>query len=214
MRGTVRRRVDRIPALRFIPACAGNSAASSVRAVVAPVHPRVCGEQSVLLRYRRPSLGSSPRVRGTANPAAPRQDPARFIPACAGNRYGFDHRTIRQPVHPRVCGEQSYIRLRTAPRDGSSPRVRGTDSDGEWELDPMRFIPACAGNRSAEYPVAPAVTVHPRVCGEQPSTSMGTMLSIGSSPRVRGTVPQISLLRPAVRFIPACAGNRTFPILG
>ncbi len=49
-------------------------------------------------------------------------------------------------VHPRVCGEQLKTCQSANPRDGSSPRVRGTVRDQTAHLTIARFIPACAGN--------------------------------------------------------------------
>ncbi len=53
--------------VRFIPACAGNTASSSGMSGAPAVHPRVCGEHCI--RSSSPSFvsGSSPRVRGTLN---------------------------------------------------------------------------------------------------------------------------------------------------
>ena len=91
---------------------------------------------------------------------------------------------------------------------GSSPRVRGTGQERADQDKPMRFIPACAGNRSMCNQPFPFLSVHPRVCGEQACFVVRYLHQIGSSPRVRGT----GLFRRAVsasdRFIPACAGNR------
>ena len=53
-----------------------------------------------------------------------------------------------------------------------------------------RFIPACAGNSATAAPRRPGAPVHPRVCGELPSTGCG----IGERRR----------------FIPACAGNSRY----
>ncbi len=71
--------------LRFIPACAGNTASKARRTSPRPAHPRVCGEH-----YRgRIQLaivgGSSPRVRGTHTRHGDKRHNPRFIPACAGN---------------------------------------------------------------------------------------------------------------------------------
>ena len=48
--------------------------------------------------------------------------------------------------------------------------------------------------------------VHPRVCGEQNKMSRAGQVTIGSSPRVRGTEDEDEDAHE--RFIPACAGNR------
>ena len=70
---------------RFIPACAGNAAASRVPFGAAPVHPRVCGERLNAQQVNVGEVGSSPRVRGTPSANAVERGRVRFIPACAGN---------------------------------------------------------------------------------------------------------------------------------
>ena len=72
-------------AVRFIPACAGNTSGCASSCAGLPVHPRVCGEHMARYRYDKPNYGSSPRVRGTRVAAGSLLRPARFIPACAGN---------------------------------------------------------------------------------------------------------------------------------
>ena len=208
VRGTRRAASARRGVLRFIPACAGNSAASAWRGSGRPVHPRVCGELGD--RGSRGSLrvGSSPRVRGTPGHAMSCTGHGRFIPACAGNSGGRCSTTTTAPVHPRVCGELAadavadgdldtvhprvcgelsrYATAKALPV-GSSPRVRGTRQTPSARRLAGGFIPACAGNSSRTPPSA--------------------MRTNGSSPRVRGTPawsPNAVLVR---RFIPACAGN-------
>ena len=70
-----------------------------------------------------------------------------------------------------------------------------------------RFIPACAGNTRRSSTPRPAVSVHPRVCGEHQCLSELASLAAGSSPRVRGTRPWPAASSARARFIPACAGN-------
>ena len=79
-------------------------------------------------------------------------------------------------------------------------------------VDPIacqpRFIPACAGNSRIRINHNWGHAVHPRVCGEQSTTTEHSLHFRGSSPRVRGTVDDDRTLSPLPRFIPACAGNR------
>ena len=156
-----------LPALRFIPACAGNSVRVWKTGAVGTVHPRVCGEQlraSLCASCRR---GSSPRVRGTVFHRAKRDGDHRFIPACAGNRTCWETWLTPSMVHPRVCGEQRLSRRVGFAVFGSSPRVRGTARGQVVFAYLDRFIPACAGNRDRAAPLLQPGTVHPRVCGEQ-----------------------------------------------
>ena len=172
---------------RFIPACAGNSENPLLPTNPQPVHPRVCGEQTIhavhLLKHFR------------------------FIPACAGNSGATGHTRDRAAVHPRVCGEQTKTRSCRLSTGGSSPRVRGTVVSCSSFSGSDRFIPACAGNRAISCPAYAVAAVHPRVCGEQTRRSIGNYPPRGSSPRVRGTDVEKEKGREDYRFIPACAGN-------
>ncbi len=49
-------------------------------------------------------------------------------------------------VHPRVCGEHMVKVSSVIAVIGSSPRVRGTHTNGIYDGNSTRFIPACAGN--------------------------------------------------------------------
>ena len=70
----------------------------------------------------------------------------RFIPACAGNSSSMPVTSVLSPVHPRVCGEQFDFDAKIRRGPGSSPRVRGTESEYLNRSAKDRFIPACAGN--------------------------------------------------------------------
>ena len=152
--------------------------------------------------------GSSPRLRGTGFDNVRSNPCPRFIPAPAGNRSISVMGAVRPPVHPRACGEQSRRLTDVAMTVGSSPRLRGTDVEPGTELVQCRFIPAPAGNRPAPDRPAGPRTVHPRACGEQVPLRCMRRSCVGSSPRLRGTVPGELLARLRVRFIPAPAGNR------
>ena len=167
VRGTALVRAGLPARKRFIPACAGNSSNPRPAAPCLPVHPRVCGEQRMVITTPTGKTGSSPRVRGTVLIRAERDVTSRFIPACAGNRTPSTIEPCASSVHPRVCGEQPGIGLRHFPGIGSSPRVRGTGTADITDLKMTRFIPACAGNRVAACRSTRFPAVHPRVCGEQ-----------------------------------------------
>ena len=65
VRGTVSTFPPRHARDRFIPACAGNRLEWLRDPYALPVHPRVCGEQSLIGFAQLGNDGSSPRVRGT-----------------------------------------------------------------------------------------------------------------------------------------------------
>ena len=167
VRGTDTLRWENGASGRFIPACAGNSRASSTTAPHSSVHPRVCGEQPARSNIVATLPGSSPRVRGTAILQHRLQAQMRFIPACAGNSWCWCRCWWQVPVHPRVCGEQATPRGFSHVRNGSSPRVRGTDDYACEFYGRQRFIPACAGNSFIVRCAHTSGSVHPRVCGEQ-----------------------------------------------
>ena len=163
-----------------------------------------------MLKFRGQSNGSSPRVRGTGQFFKKFFVGFRFIPACAGNSHTLCTLWRDQTVHPRVCGEQAAARSIVFFTIGSSPRVRGTGSASKRLHPDDRFIPACAGNRGPDVGVGLFRTVHPRVCGEQALPDQFGRINLGSSPRVRGTVISVGFMIVELRFIPACAGNRSY----
>ena len=70
---------------RFIPTCVGNRR-MLVKAIASlAVHPHVCGEQQDAANASPLTLGSSPRVWGTAPKTRPQHWKSRFIPTCVGN---------------------------------------------------------------------------------------------------------------------------------
>ena len=151
--------------------------------------------------------GSSPRVRGTPGQPGAGRWLARFIPARAGNTSPDQPPTGERPVHPRACGEHRLEENRNEQIDGSSPRVRGTHAAYLALAVGKRFIPARAGNTRAHSPAVPPGPVHPRACGEHSASEGGGVVSVGSSPRVRGTRRGCRGRSQVFRFIPARAGN-------
>ena len=64
-RGTLQPHDPRRITHRFIPACAGNTSATTFRPSLRPVHPRMRGEHLVNNRATHHTHGSSPHARGT-----------------------------------------------------------------------------------------------------------------------------------------------------
>ena len=106
-----------------------------------------------------------------------------------------------------MCGEHHLVQRERLLRQGSSPRVRGTqDRTGRHRHDPG-IIPACAGNTVVFSNECRFSQDHPRVCGEHPGLLVLPKDTTGSSPRVRGTHPPMVLRPVPDGIIPACAGN-------
>ncbi len=90
---------------------------------------------------------------------------------------------------------------------GSSPHLRGTQTDRLPGARRDRFIPAPAGNTATATGKGKAAPVHPRTCGEHACQGGTSSRKTGSSPHLRGThrKPHYDIF-PS-RFIPAPAGN-------
>ena len=195
------------PRERFIPAPAGNTPRTRTRTSTRTVHPRACGEHATLVTEEADPSGSSPRLRGTRKRASPIEPGGRFIPAPAGNTPPSGRSACGWAVHPRACGEHLKRKTIETPEAGSSPRLRGTRPHQVPGRHRRRFIPAPAGNTSCAGWNTGISTVHPRACGEHTSTNSAGGLSIGSSPRLRGTHVRRNGCLGQRRFIPAPAGN-------
>ena len=113
----------------IIPACAGNTTVSKTSRRRSGDHPRVCGEHRDQILQNLRDLGSSPRVRGTLLRHEGLKILAGIIPACAGNtgKHSPLVRFLRD--HPRVCGEHPLDIIQELFALGSSPRVRGTQTN-------------------------------------------------------------------------------------
>ena len=106
-RGTLPRRGPVADAHRFIPARAGNTAASARSARFSPVHPRSRGEHRTSKAAFSSAGGSSPLARGTLVFCPLPELVERFIPARAGNTSGSSGCSSAVAVHPRSRGEHA-----------------------------------------------------------------------------------------------------------
>ena len=131
----------------------------------------------------------------------------RIIPAHAGNSRESGATGRPRSDHPRACGELTTRRNNRLSVPGSSPRMRGTRLLGEQRVDHDRIIPAHAGNSAPSTSRPSRHADHPRACGELGSRSPGPRFSVGSSPRMRGTLNPEDPDSYLSRIIPAHAGN-------
>ena len=86
--------------------------------------------------------------------------------------------------------------------------MRGTDLRAAAGIGGVGITPACAGNSIPPWCRVRPLEDHPRVCGEQPHLQLVGPDSLGSPPRVRGTVKDPLLDAVDMGITPACAGNR------
>ena len=194
---------------RFTPACAGQTTAQDISALIATVHPRVCGADLRLPAGERRRTGSPPRVRGRQPTRRRRGHRNRFTPACAGQTGGRFCGGGSSTVHPRVCGADLSLPAVPCLDFGSPPRVRGRLPEVLLRRFLRRFTPACAGQTRSRPGRGRLCTVHPRVCGADTSFKADGPGIPGSPPRVRGRRELREPFPPYIRFTPACAGQTT-----
>ena len=211
MRGTHENLDAFMDRLRIIPADAGNTLRRESVPHSSMDHPRGCGEHAATLVQRMGRQGSSPRMRGTLLCVRSAGLRSGIIPADAGNTGPAMPRCTVGRDHPRGCGEHKRRNSLKEKVSGSSPRMRGTPLPSFRRCNHRRIIPADAGNTAPEMRVKWVPKDHPRGCGEHlPCMSTSTVVSAGSSPRMRGTRIGIIQDLQIVGIIPADAGNTIF----
>ena len=92
------------------------------------------------------------------------------------------------------------------PAPGSSPRVRGSRVSYVFRISSRGIIPAGAGLTALVGCYLFSFWDHPRGCGAHSLSKDGTNLSMGSSPRVRGSLEIIVIPPFPIGIIPAGAG--------
>ena len=110
--------------------------------------------------------------------------------------------------HPRVCGEHPLCVSPFRGSVGSSPRMRGTLIPHLRRAGRTGIIPAYAGNTIRAGPPLPEHRDHPRVCGEHLSSVTMTTRTVGSSPRMRGTLTANTQPARAFGSSPRMRGTR------
>ena len=152
-------------------------------------HPRLRGEQTRSPALKTTPLGSPPLARGTVGRNHDFVLPHGITPACAGNRQPQAGRGAGSQDHPRLRGEQAFVRMRIDGEVGSPPLARGTAISELGYVSGVGITPACAGN-STSVPLP--------VCA-----------IAGSPPLARGTARSLRRRHIPRGITPACAGNRT-----
>ena len=114
---------------RIIPARAGQTRCGVLPCRPPSDHPRACGANSVAIQLYHCNVGSSPRVRGKRFDGLDGETVHRIIPARAGQTRRRCSRVYRRSDHPRACGANFRHAIIGLHHVGSSPRVRGKQSD-------------------------------------------------------------------------------------
>ena len=154
--------------------------------------------------------GSSPRLRGTPITQAVIDKEQRFIPAPAGNTATGTASATAGTVHPRACGEH-LIRRRLAPvgvavhpracgehccvatadsaANGSSPRLRGTQTPRALRVYNTSVHPrACGEHQTLALLLRLEFRFIPAPAGNTDAVREDRAKQSGSSPRLRGTL--------------------------
>ena len=207
VRGSLFLRCDEPDRPGTIPACAGEPGPSSGGSCRAGDHPRVCGGADRALNASDPRAGPSPRVRGSLDVHNIRLGGLGTIPACAGEPSWPGSSSLSTRDHPRVCGGAEAWPDDGPVAAGPSPRVRGSPRSPRpcrWRLG---TIPACAGEPTRKDRRRWHAGDHPRVCGGAEHLDRRPALTMGPSPRVRGSHQEGDLKDQGKGTIPACAGE-------
>ena len=198
--------------------------------ILSTTHPRVSGENAMLLIAMIVGTGSSPRGRGKPSNPLGSLTPGRLIPARAGKTTFRPAHAPREPAHPRAGGETGSFPVATDassahPRAGgenaasSTPigTLRGSSPRGRGKLDRLGrhalhlgLIPAWAGKTSCITVGSPEPEAHPRMGGENLPRVAWATVGAGSSPRGRGKLHHAEAPIQQIRLIPARAGKTDF----
>ena len=146
-------------------------------------------------------------MRGTLGDLRGHGQSGGIIPAHAGNTSVVRFTASTDWDHPRACGEHLTSAWVLPLSPGSSPRMRGTHTRLVKAGRKTGIIPAHAGNTWHTGPLVYASGDHPRACGEHNRRRNIAVNRLGSSPRMRGTLPGKSTGLQTSGIIPAHAGN-------
>ena len=206
MRGSPERQDVNVIVFGIIPAHAGLTCQGYIRYRASGDHPRACGAH---IGPRRPSpltWGSSPRMRGSRSYGKRTYHQEGIIPAHAGLTSSCDKPSSRLRDHPRACGAHGGLSDSVSQLKGSSPRMRGSLLGKLFRFFQAGIIPAHAGLTQSGRPRSQVPWDHPRACGAHRCVLSAFSVSSGSSPRMRGSRFQPSVLPALPGIIPAHAG--------
>ena len=198
----------------LIPAWAGKTFVNTYKLRREQAHPRVGGENPLVLILLFLPQGSSPRGRGKLIVVAMGIGLGGLIPAWAGKTRVRCPLVAGRAAHPRVGGENLEQSTGAIEAVGSSPRGRGKPAWGLRSLRAWRLIPAWAGKTTGTARAAVHRQAHPRVGGENSSLVATPTSAAGSSPRGRGKQNASPTGRVLKGLIPAWAGKTLVRRLG
>ena len=214
-------------AIGSIPAWAGEPRECEALYSLRGVYPRVGGGTGTAVTVAAEAEGLSPRGRGNPSTAALWSVATRSIPAWAGEPSLAAGPAAGRAVYPRVGGGTSMSGAAAIRRAGLSPRGRGNRRVFLRHYQPLRSIPAWAGepplssslyspNRSipawagepeSRVGMYDLSWVYPRVGGGTKDDAGNLDSELGLSPRGRGNLSHAESYILYHRSIPAWAGE-------
>ncbi len=154
-----------------------------------------------------PDWGLSPRPRGSRKGWRRAHEHHGSIPASAGKPMSGTCDRFRVKVYPRVRGEARNFQPVPLFAQGLSPRPRGSPYAALFLCLALGSIPASAGKPCCLAFKGDEKQVYPRVRGEAFMVVTPTIVTVGLSPRPRGSHLCTLIIFPIVGSIPASAGK-------
>ena len=191
----------------FTPAYAGKILPKRIEKYSSEVHPRIRGEDFLPKDKADQAQGSPPHTRGRFHEINPHGDFIRFTPAYAGKISSRVNSLYMRRVHPRIRGEDRRYLTALDKSRGSPPHTRGRFHEINPHGDFIRFTPAYAGKISSRVNSLYMRRVHPRIRGEDSSSTVSASSAIGSPPHTRGRSVLFMPSSISLRFTPAYAGK-------
>ena len=130
-------------------------------------------------------------MRGQLKASDELSEAERIIPARAGPTCSEIICLPFNPDHPRSCGANPLRVKVSSEACGSSPLVRGQQSNPSRLVCRSRIIPARAGPTALQQCALLADADHPRSCGANETNRTAKNISNGSSPLVRGQPEEV-----------------------
>ncbi len=196
---------------RNTPASAGRTTRAGCTSGRSPEHPRVGGEDANSIVSKVSKYGTPPRRRGGPHHRRYGGVADRNTPASAGRTSAACSTPSATSEHPRVGGEDLARVSRVGAGGGTPPRRRGGQDDADRQRAVRRNTPASAGRTPAPRRPHPGTPEHPRVGGEDSTSTCAQRCPTGTPPRRRGGRGPELKEAPVRRNTPASAGRTRSP---
>ena len=117
---------------------------------------------------------------------------------------------VGEEDHPRACGKHEAKEALEEYGVGSPPRLRETRAAIMEAWTEGGITPAPAGNTPRGNFLTATTWDHPRACGKHNTQPVHNISGLGSPPRLRETLQNLSNGLASARITPAPAGNTIY----